>query len=323
MVIDEFVDPKTKARLKKDETGNLCSPKGPGESRFANQDGTYDFTQNNGLDNELAFYAGKYERAESFVPPTVNGCRREWHDRCFPENIVLLKSLGDLAGKKVLLLGNGVSRKEYYFLKLGAKIVYTDISIEAVKLMKRLFCSSEMKNGGSGAIDFHGVDALNLPFPDSSFDIIYGYASIHHIHDLNGLFLEIDRCLKAGGMCRFLDDGYSPFWQLMKKAVLRQLQAYSHRKSGISPEDFRATERGGYKEEEIEGLMRQFGFKKMIFERVSFFQHLWTRGIIKLFRSNAYLVKMGIVMGMLDKILFVSFPGMKKNGLRLIWGFNK
>ena len=273
--------------------------------------------------DEKAFYTRKYEKPGILLPPTVSGCRREWHDHCFPENLELLKSLGHLAGKKVLLLGNGVSPKEFYFLKLGARIVYTDVSIEAVRLMKRLFFSSEMNNGGPGAIDFHGVDAINLPFSDSSFDVVYGYASVHHVHDLNGLFLEIDRCLKDGGMCRFLDDAYSPFWQFVKRAVLRRLQAYSHRKSGISPEDFRATEKGGYKEQEVEGLMRKFGFKKMIYKRVSFFQHLWTRGVTKLFGRNAFLVKMGIVMGMLDKIVFACFPGMKKNGLRLIWGFNK
>jgi hypothetical protein len=105
--------------------------------------------------------------------------------------------------------------------------------------------------------------------------------------------------------------------------MLRQLQAYSHRKSGLSPEDFRATLRGGYKKNEIEAIMHQFGFKEMIFEKVSFFRHLWTRGVTKLFGGNGYLIKMGIVMGMLDKIMFACFPGLKKCGLRLIWGFNK
>lgn len=43
------------------------------------------------------------------------------------------------------------------------------------------------------------VDATNLPFKDSSFDIVYAIDVVHHVTDLNVLFAEVDRVLKPGG----------------------------------------------------------------------------------------------------------------------------
>lgn len=323
MVVDEFVDPNSKMKLNKDESENLHYLQGDKCITYVSYGGTYDFVCNNNSVEERTHYERKYAE-ESLKCLTIQDCYKEWTDKSIPENLVMLKSLGDLSGKKILLIGNGTSFKELYFLCLGAEVVFTDLSLEAVKFVKGLFSFSEIKAEGYEKIEFHAVDALHLPFADASFDIIYGYAFVHHLRELDSLFSEIDRCLKKGGICRFLDEAYSPIWQFTKNTFLKPLQLYSHIKTGISPEDLRATKKGGYRKSEMTQIMQKVGFTKLLFERVSFFQHLWRRGIIKLFGGSDYLIRKGTpIMTGLDNFLTIKFHFMKRNLIRLVWGFNK
>lgn len=322
MIIKEFLDPESKIKLNKDNKGNLYCLKGRKSIVYPNHDGIFNFVSEKKLAGEIYHYDNKYGGLTT-RRLTLHDVSDEWYDKIAPENIVLLECLGNLAGKKVLLLGNGNSIKELYFIKLGAKVVYTDLSIEAVKYMRTLFFSSELRRYHKN-IEFHAVDALHLPFPDASFDIIYGCAFVHHIEDLYPLFTEISRCLKEDGICRFLDDAYSPVWHFVKNTVFKLLQSYSHKKTGISPEDLKATKKGGYKKDELLQLMHYFEFKELVFERTSFFQYLWRRGITKLLNEDKFLIRKGMpIMAALDHFLIGESHLIRGNLLRLIWGFNK
>ena len=46
-------------------------------------------------------------------------------------------------------------------------------------------------------------DAQSLPFPDDSFDLVFGHAVLHHLPDLDAAFREFRRVLKPGGMVAF------------------------------------------------------------------------------------------------------------------------
>ena len=46
-------------------------------------------------------------------------------------------------------------------------------------------------------------DAAQLPFPDHSFDLIFGHAVLHHLPDLNASFAEFMRVLRPGGAVAF------------------------------------------------------------------------------------------------------------------------
>ncbi len=257
---------------------------------------------------------------------TLKYLYEKWHDDTNPQNLILLNSLGKLANKRMLILGNGISSKELYFLKLGAKIVYTDLSIKAVNFMKDILFLSELRIYENN-IEFHAVDALHLPFPDSSFDIIYGDAFVHHIEDLNQFFSEVYRCLKKDSICRFHDPAYSPIWQFMKKTFLKPLQLYTHKKRGISPADLKFTKRGGFRKDELIELMNKYEFKKLVFVRSSFCLQLYTRGIGKLLGWDHYLIKNNTpfvkVMKWLDVNLEKKSNLMRNNLLKLVWGFNK
>lgn len=46
-------------------------------------------------------------------------------------------------------------------------------------------------------------DAERLPFPDASFDFVFGHAVLHHIPDLGQAFTEFFRVLRPGGVIAF------------------------------------------------------------------------------------------------------------------------
>lgn len=324
MIIEQFVDPKVKAALGKDEKGNLFYHDGKQCHVYRNYDGIYDFVCGGESAKEKSHYDTKYAKTR-LGPLSLEDVSKEWFDTSSPENLILLQSLGNLRNKKVLLLGNGTSFKELYFYCLGADVVYTDLSIEAVKYVKNLFYESKLREINRGSIEFYAIDSFFMPFPDESFDIVYGYAFVHHIENLNPFFVEINRCLKRNGICRFLDDAYSPLWVFIKNSVLKPLQRYSHKKAGISPADLVATKKGGYKKEELHQIMLDFRFEEIIFDRISFFLYLWKRGVTKLLgKNNSLIFRKGTpVMTKLDKFITKRTHLMERNLLRLIWGFDK
>ncbi|MEK6228960.1 MAG: class I SAM-dependent methyltransferase [Actinomycetota bacterium] len=46
-------------------------------------------------------------------------------------------------------------------------------------------------------------DGAALPFPDDSFDIVFGHAVLHHLPDLPGAMAELRRVLRPGGVIAF------------------------------------------------------------------------------------------------------------------------
>jgi SAM-dependent methyltransferase len=53
------------------------------------------------------------------------------------------------------------------------------------------------------AVETVACEASSLPFPDSSFDLVFGHAVLHHLPDLAGAFREFRRVLRPGGVVAF------------------------------------------------------------------------------------------------------------------------
>ena len=52
-------------------------------------------------------------------------------------------------------------------------------------------------------VESAACDAGSLPFPDDSFDLVFGHAVLHHLPDMEGCFREFHRVLRPGGSIAF------------------------------------------------------------------------------------------------------------------------
>lgn len=334
-----FVDPYTKDPLALDDEGNLFREEAAHRTVYKALRGCYNFvTSDLSNDCERQHYEEHYERTSvrALVSDDIRG---PWFDSCIPWYNALLLSIGDLMGKRVLLVGNGRSCKEFYFVECGAHVVYTDFSFEAVLrsdaeyaaagAIGRPRSSPSPTNGNVGAcgtIQFHAVDANHLPFGDESFDVVYGSAFVHHLDDFHSFFSEVYRVLKPGGICRFCDQADSPVWGFLKRTVLRPFRIYSYWKHPRSPEDIRANVRGGFNRTNLLKHMSAHKFRKLYFERKWFFlaiglRHIgkevgWNKRAMRIARPIFHLLRL------LD-VLSTWCHRIAENRLILIWGFEK
>ena len=238
----------------------------------------------------------------------------------------MLESLGPLSGRTVLLLGNGSSYKEFHFLNLGARVVFTDLSIVAVRQAQSAFAKSALYENYGDRIEFHAVDALHLPFADETFDVVYGAKFVGFLGDLPQFLSEVKRCLKPGGRCRFADDAYAPAWDRVKRLVVNPAKAILRPRSTLSVEKVRSESSSGFRKEDFELLNKRIGFSRLFFVTESFFVRIaqlfvgnltgWNPDRLRNARPLFHL------MIWVDKKLADS-RWMRRNRLALTWGFDK
>ena len=102
----------------------------------------------------------------------------------------------DLRGKRILDLGCGAGENSVYFTRKGANCVATDISSGMVE--------TALKLAEKYDIQFEGkvINAMNIDFPDHSFDIVYAANILHHV-DPKIALKEMHRVVKPGGKVCF------------------------------------------------------------------------------------------------------------------------
>jgi ubiquinone/menaquinone biosynthesis C-methylase UbiE len=158
---------------------------------YSSYQGCVDFTV--GSKEEKSFYENKYDKTDDQKSINFNDIRKQWYDPLTPEATIFLEEVTkyDVKGKNILLLGNGISTKELYFLTLGANIIYSDLSVNAVLKIKNKYDFKDYLN----SVTFDAIGAYNIPFSDSSIDIVIGYSFVHHLDDLDRFLREVKRIL--------------------------------------------------------------------------------------------------------------------------------
>lgn len=137
----------------------------------------------------------------------VKGSRADFWRTPSAESFYLANRWQDLGFRDFLDLGCGLGRHAILFGKNGFTVSCFDISEEAVK-QTREWAESE-----SLTFDYQVGDALDLPFPDESFDAILSYHTINHTDTTgmkkiaNGIY----RVLRPGGEC-YLTLGSKDTW---------------------------------------------------------------------------------------------------------------
>ena len=108
----------------------------------------------------------------------------------------ILKNLDriNFDGKRVLEIGLGQGADAEQIVRRGGIYSGVDLTQESVKRVKMRF---ELKG-----LSFETIDqgtALELPFADASFDIVFSHGVLHHIPEIGRAQAEIARVLQPGG----------------------------------------------------------------------------------------------------------------------------
>ncbi len=131
----------------------------------------------------------------------VDGIRvTDYFEACTaPENRFILQQLGDVRGRSLLDLGCGAGENSVYFAQKGAACVAADYSPGMVAVALKLAAANQVRVQGKV------INAMEIDFPDNSFDIVYASNLLHHLPDPMVAIQEMYRVLKPGGQACFWD----------------------------------------------------------------------------------------------------------------------
>jgi ubiquinone/menaquinone biosynthesis C-methylase UbiE len=107
----------------------------------------------------------------------------------------------------------GPARRFDRALEIGSGTGYFSLNLARAGLVGELTCTDISQGmldelaatAGRLGVEVETVctDAEGLPFPDDSFDLVFGHAILHHIPDLDRAFREFRRVLRPGGRIAF------------------------------------------------------------------------------------------------------------------------
>jgi SAM-dependent methyltransferase len=119
--------------------------------------------------------------------------------------------LGDVTGRRVLDYGCGHGMAAVVLARRGAAVTGIDLSAGYVEEARRRAAANEVE------AEFRQADAEQLPFPDGSFDAVWGNAILHHL-DLRTVAAELWRILAPGGVAVFCEPwGGNPLFELARR----------------------------------------------------------------------------------------------------------
>jgi SAM-dependent methyltransferase len=111
--------------------------------------------------------------------------------------------LGIRAGERVLDIGAGAGRHSFEVLRRGAHVAAVDLDDASLKdgaaTVEALYEAGDVDRGVAGSLFAQG-SALELPFPDGSFDRVIAAEVMEHIPDDVGALRELARITRPGGV---------------------------------------------------------------------------------------------------------------------------
>jgi 2-polyprenyl-3-methyl-5-hydroxy-6-metoxy-1,4-benzoquinol methylase len=125
----------------------------------------------------------------------IHGARLFAHEKTPFDRLL---PLSQLKGKRVLEIGCGMGLHSELIVRAGAKLVAIDISETSVHATK-----ARMRLKGLGA-DVRQMDAVEMTFPDETFDFVWSWGVIHHSAFTGRIVRQIERVLRPGCEARVM-----------------------------------------------------------------------------------------------------------------------
>jgi len=117
----------------------------------------------------------------------------EFRYRKEPHILECLKNI-DFQGKRTLEIGLGQGADAEQIIRLGADWFGLDLTHESTKRVRVRLNLRKLKAGG-----ITNGSAVEMPFADKSFDIVFSHGVLHHIPEIKTAQKEIHRILKPNG----------------------------------------------------------------------------------------------------------------------------
>lgn len=128
---------------------------------------------------------------------------------------------GIAAGARVLDAGSGLGGPARYLAEtFGCDVTGVDLAPHYVAVADLL----AERAGLAGKVRFRVGDLARLPFENASFDLVWTQHVVMNIRDRDGLYRELHRVLKPGGVLAFFDPvagegGEPPYYPLPWAAI--------------------------------------------------------------------------------------------------------
>ena len=120
----------------------------------------------------------------------------EFHGGQRPATIRLAELLGLAGTERVLDVGSGLGGPSRFLAwRYGVKVSGVDLTAEFVRIAEML----TQRTGLEALVDYRQGNALELPFGDADFDVVWSQNAAMNIADRDRLYREMRRVLKPGG----------------------------------------------------------------------------------------------------------------------------
>ncbi len=195
---------------------------------------------------------------EFFSKHAIDYARSESHAHG-ADLATLIEVLRAKPSEIVLDVATGTGFTAMAIAPLVKRVVATDLTEEMLDQARRLAAERGITN-----IGFERAEAADLPFSDSSFDIVTTRRAAHHFHDLPAFLREARRVLRPDGRLGIVDmsppEGSEEFFNRIER-----LRDFTHVKALSSKEWRQLVANAGLTTTSEQLLLEQIPFERWLY----------------------------------------------------------